>query len=1434
MKQDIPPVQRAYTLRLGRGAAESPSCHRSVCDDWRDRLWKTHEAVNKGAKAFGEWLLTLRGGLCHTLIDIDVPGKGGRPARRPTDRERSNRRILLALSWLTVEDERGAPNIVARATEEDNRRAQAVEKALRTILEKRGVPKDEIEEWLRDCKPSLGARLREGAVWVNRSEVFDKRSKELAGLDRHYAQSTIMDFFGPEAEYLTLPVQDQDRETPSLSVGDESDDAAVFGEETEFSVRARRWISTNFGAGRKSDCGKIGRHLRLLAKADLSRFGSRPKAELVEEMAKLVCGTTVDFDGLVRGIGWSTGRPSKGYIAIKSLPEHPSRTDIERMQKTLCEEAGKKEGKSAGLGKPQWMQDLRQWVEECCGMPFRTDRDHTDEYSVMLDHAARRVSAAHSWIKKAEQRRREFEKAARILVRLQDRAPQAKAWLDRYCADRAAATGAGVDSGYRIRRRAIAGWEPVVKAWAGTRSGTEEERIIAARQMQDELKGEKFGDIQLFEDLAADEASCVWRGRDGKPDPSILVDYVEGSTAEHDRKRFRVPAYRHPDALRHPVFCEFGKSRWRIKFAIHENRKEETRQAEQEGRAARRKKGGHPNLHGLQMRLWDGRSADDVDLRWSSKRFAADLGLNHEPDANAPKVSRADRLGKAASKAVGPVVVMNVFQEKDWNGRLQAPRAGLERIAKLEEKGDRERAQAARSRLPWFLSFSARLLPKGPFISYARSLGFALNPRGKCDPNAAANKGRKQLAKLMLSRLPGLRLLAVDLGHRFAAACAVWEALSPDAFAEQIRRLGARGTGADDMYLHVKQTGSDGKPRTHVYRRIGPDKLPDGSEHPAPWARLQRQFLLKLQGEEEPARWAARQETDKVLRWEQDLGRDRTDPQDALPHRVDELMSEAVRTFRQALRRHADRARIAFNLASTEKLLPGGATEKLDQAGRVELLTQTLILWHDLFTAKGWKDQWAAHEWQKRGLSEVPIPEEKDASPAARRGLRKQLEDAFKPYAERLASTDLADWSRSWSDRWKKDDAEWVDRLKELKRWIAPRCLKRKKEARAAARYVGGLSLTRINRISELYEILKAFKMRPEPQNLRKNIPEKGDDALANFHRRLLDVRDRLREQRVKQLASRIVEAALGAGRIKIPKRGCAAKRPRLPERPRNPVDAPCHAVVVESLRHYRPDDLRLRRENRLLMEWSSAKVQKYLSEECQLYGLCFLEVPANYTSRQCSRTGLPGMRCVGVSADQFLHARRWQREVEAARKRLAKNGIDPRDRFLIKLADRLKKLAADQKLFLFPSTVLVPQQGGDLFLAAPPQDADLAGVSEPALQADLNAAANIGLRALLDPDWAGRWWYVPCRGGTSEPIMDKIKGSAAFAGIQRKLPVDGGASSPPADKGRTGTREVENLWRDPSADGLDKGIWRPTRAYWNAVQSRVVRLLLRSYGLDS
>ena len=86
------PTRRAYSLRLKSSNPEDES--------WKEKLWTTHEIVNRGVKEFGDWLLTLRGGLDHKLAGTREDGK-------------RDRRILLALSWLSVESGMGLQSITS-------------------------------------------------------------------------------------------------------------------------------------------------------------------------------------------------------------------------------------------------------------------------------------------------------------------------------------------------------------------------------------------------------------------------------------------------------------------------------------------------------------------------------------------------------------------------------------------------------------------------------------------------------------------------------------------------------------------------------------------------------------------------------------------------------------------------------------------------------------------------------------------------------------------------------------------------------------------------------------------------------------------------------------------------------------------------------------------------------------------------------------------------------------------------------------------------------------------------------------------------------------------------------------------------------------------------------------------------------------------------
>jgi len=384
---------------------------------------------------------------------------------------------------------------------------------------------------------------------------------------------------------------------------------------------------------------------------------------------------------------------------------------------------------------------------------------------------------------------------------------------------------------------------------------------------------------------------------------------------------------------------------------------------------------------------------------------------------------------------------------------------------------------------------------------------------------------------------------------------------------------------------------------------------------------------------------------------------------------VDELMSEAVRACRLGLQRHGRRARIAYALTASHRHLPGARTEVLTEEGRREVVTDALLSWHQLASGGGgWQpDKEARRLWTQLDealpsavtLPVLPSAEEAAHDEVEDRRAQRQREEKLRHDLSVAVAVLAADaqlctrFHELWREYWGREDEVWCERLSLLRRWLLPRpshllALPRKtkldrrsltreqrNELLRRIRNVGGLSLTRLATIRSLYQVQKAYATRPDPEDPRRNVPEKGDTSLDRFGQRTLDALERLRENRVKQLASRIVEAALGIG-LEQPdlkrKRGG-----RDPSRPRCRRFAPCHAVVIEDLQRYRPEQTRTRRENRQLMTWSAGKVRKYLEEGCYLAGLHLREVYAGYTSRQDSRTGAPGLRCSEVPAEWIV-----------------------------------------------------------------------------------------------------------------------------------------------------------------------------------------------------
>jgi hypothetical protein len=1157
--------------------------------------------------------------------------------------------------------------------------------------------------------------------------------------------------------------------------------------------------------------------------------------------------------------------------------------------------------------RPKWAATWLEKLENAIGA-VRNYQKFGEYRYLMMALASRRLSQTQTWIGKREAERQaaalKARKASDDLTKL-DPNNEIREWLRSYEGDRAE------ESDYRIRPGALSGAEAVLQKWQNMEDRKEREDAVA-KVLADV---DKPGDARLFRDLAAAE----WTPQRTPDDAAkLLHNWAQFRRWSLDETRLKIPRFCHPDAFYHPTWCQFGA-----------NSQPQVHYMWKTGKAPRdAERGGEVDG---ERRIWlalpntvTGKVAC-CPLHWTSKRLWRDLGKKTDDCRPIPRHDRLSRahLSRPPDELKPERPFLSGKGTKPWNARLQVDRRDLEALADLwdESKQQWKDGGKASGRLRWFLTFAPYLAQAaGPWKAYAERHNLSANP--KTWLYTEENRERGWMSRLDLCRLSDLRVLSVDLGLRHAAACAVWETLDKDAFKKAVDAAGSKngdvrygpdgGKPEDAMYCHVvfpeRQSKTHGKPVFNkdgsprmfrpevVYRRTGPDM----------WARLKRQFLVKLQGETEEARMATGDEIWRVHRLEQDLGRreplldrlvahgwGKTDKQRTIGsseaarlaaarcqtkmqipgHRpslsVDDLMSSAVDTARLALRRHGDQARISFALTADYKMLRGKKYPFSRQDGddeamyrerkqrHVESIRDALFRWYVLGTDRRWDSGDARTLWNAsiRALfdnTQCPEPQSlKDRTAFKRKKerwlvlweeLRKPLPESDQEATERkemdteameemllvAAHKLLADVKQreclnsKWRTRWQDDDKGWQRRLCEISHWLLPgkKDLDAGRRTLADVKRVGGLSLKRLAAIQEFRgKVQVGFFTRLRPDGSKEVLPE-------HFSDRILTTVKHLKENRVKQLASRIVEAALGIGRELRPLSGRDQKRPR--ER----VYDPCHAIVIEGLKNYRPDELQTRRENRQLMSWSARNVRKFLVEACQLNCVRLTEVPPDYTSRQDSRTGAPGIRCKDWPSGDF---RRWfearQSELDKELRSLqAKDTRNPEDE--ARAAELQYLFVAYQRTLKGDDHVCIPERGGEIFVSAKPcPSCERKGrKGPPGLQADLNAAANIGLRALLDPDWEGKWWWVPCD-PDFKPAKDKVQRCTVLDLTKplREKPVE---EKKAKGKKKEKAKEFVNLWRNVSAKPLHGDEWQVYKEYWNRVRSDVIKVLRKQAGL--
>lgn len=280
-----------------------------------------------------------------------------------------------------------------------------------------------------------------------------------------------------------------------------------------------------------------------------------------------------------------------------------------------------------------------------------------------------------------------------------------------------------------------------------------------------------------------------------------------------------------------------------------------------------------------------------------------------------------------------------------------------------------------------------------------------------------------------------------------------------------------------------------------------------------------------------------------------------------------------------------------------------------------------------------------------------------------------------------------------------------------------------------------GLSFERIEQLEELRQRCQSLNrvlLQTPGQRAGLGAPKRGIE-LPDPCPDLLEKMDELREQRVNQTAHLILAEALGI-RLRPPQKDQALRirydvhgeYERILDR--QPVDF----IVLEDLSRYLSSQGRARSENSRLMKWCHRAVLKKLKELCEPYGIPVLETPAAWSSRFASRNGVPGFRAAELTPDarnKYHWRKHLDRLAAAARGEIKLNREERvqsnRVRQLFALleninADLLKNRPSRPKW----RTLLAPQVGGPIFVP----------MRGPLMQADINAAINLALRAIASP----------------------------------------------------------------------------------------------------
>jgi hypothetical protein len=290
-------------------------------------------------------------------------------------------------------------------------------------------------------------------------------------------------------------------------------------------------------------------------------------------------------------------------------------------------------------------------------------------------------------------------------------------------------------------------------------------------------------------------------------------------------------------------------------------------------------------------------------------------------------------------------------------------------------------------------------------------------------------------------------------------------------------------------------------------------------------------------------------------------------------------------------------------------------------------------------------------------------------------------------------------------------------------------------QTKAKLRGQRGLSMARIEQLSELRRRWQSLNqaLRREIGQRPPTAAEMRNDPIPDPCPDILRKLENIREQRVNQTAHLILAEALGL-KLKTPELSAEQRAKTDTHGEYKSVRPPVDFIVLEDLSRYLSDQGRAKSENTRLMKWCHRAICLKVKMLAEPFGIPVLETSAAYTSRFCSLTGAAGFRAAEVGWTD-RHDFRWRvlrEEAELARQE--GKPVPENAAFADALFADLEKISRSTRPH---RTLLAPQPGGPIFISAKEiahPNPGKTGYVLP-MQADINAAVNIALRAITHPD---------------------------------------------------------------------------------------------------